>query len=188
MSEASKDFPFADTAAARMFSAGLHRLHREQRISQRKLAKQLGYRQSTVLSHMASGRVGIPIERASELARALELDERLFLLAVLRQRHPDTNWAPLTQGDWSDSGETTLVTRLESIAQRPLDQFTPGQLMVMREVAGAPDAERRWLTVHELELVERLRKIRPAMGTEGISDRELNCITACIRSHTMCIE
>ena len=82
-------FPFADTDAAIMFRSALERHVRRKKTSIRKLASELGYKQSTVLSHMASGRVPIPIERAIVFADHLDLARSQFLTAVMKQRHPD---------------------------------------------------------------------------------------------------
>ena len=50
-----------------MLRAALDRAQREQRLSIRKLGQRLGYKQATVLSHMATGRVLVPLERAADL-------------------------------------------------------------------------------------------------------------------------
>lgn len=82
-------YPHAESTAARMMAEAFTKLALKKGLSQRRLAAQLGYKSSVVLSHMALGRVPIPIDRASQLAQVLQLDEREFVLALLEQRHPN---------------------------------------------------------------------------------------------------
>ena len=86
------DYPLADTAAARMLSEGLARAKDENGLSVRQIGKLMNYKTAVVLSHMATGRVPIPIDRAMQMADLLKLDSKSFLLAVLRQRHPEVDW------------------------------------------------------------------------------------------------
>src|SRR3546814_6136051 len=92
MTEKRSDYPYEDTRATQMLASAFKKAWDEKRLGQRKLAKQLGYRSSVVLSHMASGRVPIPIERVDDYAQLLEMDEGEFLLAVLEQSYPHLNF------------------------------------------------------------------------------------------------
>src|SRR3546814_5165656 len=74
MTEKRSDYPYEETRATQMLATALKRAWNEKRLSQRTLAKQLGYRSSVVLSHMASGRVPIPIERVDDYAQLLDID------------------------------------------------------------------------------------------------------------------
>lgn len=81
-------YPHSETLATQMMADAFRKLELNNGPSQRQMAARLGYKTSVVLSHMALGRVPVPIDRASQLAHALGMDEREFLLAVLEQRHP----------------------------------------------------------------------------------------------------
>jgi len=171
------DYPLADTKAARMLADGLARAKHERGLSIRQIGKQMGYKTSVVLSHMASGRVPIPIDRSEEIADIIGLDKRAFLLAVLRQRHPDVSWQLLT-GQSSSKKIEYIQYELESALGRPLSELTAEQRAVMREVAAEHAPARRWLSVHELHAVEVLRRLYPNMGTEGVPGSDLGTIAA----------
>lgn len=160
------DFPFAGSRAARLLLSGLEQTATRRRVSRRTLAAELGYKQSVLLSHWASGRVPIPVERASELAHALCIDERLMLLAVLEQRHPSVDWEILED---QHTPAYEFVRDLQTIAGGPIEELGPGQLRVMREAAADQRAERRWLSVHELPVVEYIRRARPIVREAGLS-------------------
>lgn len=170
-------FQFADSAAARMLSEGLTRANEEQGLSIRQLGKQLGYKQAVVLSHMASGRVPIPIDRAEDFADALRLDKRAFLQAVIKQRHPTVSWDILASAGGS-SVTDDLTHELEVIIGTSLKSLTKEQRGVMREVAADSSPRRRWLSVHELPVVEMLRKAVPAFQAEGLDRAEMAGIEA----------
>ena len=162
------DADYRDTDAARMLARGIRRVAQEDGLSQRELAKRLGYKQSTILSHMALGRVPIPVDRAIDLADHLHLDHKSFVFAVLHQRFPDVPWKDWLQGTENDDRPSDAVQAIELIAQCPIDELSPGQMSVMREVAADPHAERRWLTVHEVEAIELLRRSIPDLSTRGL--------------------
>ncbi|RYY28379.1 MAG: XRE family transcriptional regulator [Sphingomonadales bacterium] len=166
MGDVKGDFPYLDTQAARMLASGIQRASVRDGISLRQLGKRLGYKQAVVLSHMASGRVPIPIDRAQDLATTLEVDPKMFLAAVLDQRHPDVDWALIT--GMHDTAGSTFHLAADLTGGRAVDELTPGQRAVMREVAADPQASRRWLSVHEVEAVEMLRELRPTMVREGL--------------------
>ncbi len=163
------DYPHADSRAAKMLADGLRMMNQEG-ISTRELAKRLNYKQSVVLSHMALGRVPIPIDRVHDFARLFRRDPMPFLIAVLEQRHPTIDWASLMTGGAGDGPDAAeLVSSLELIARRPVREFGDDQVRVMREVAAEPHAGRRWLSVHEVAAIELLRELRPTMASTGLS-------------------
>lgn len=165
------DYPFADTMAQRLLAQGLQLVMARKGVSLRQLGKELGYKQAVVLSHMASGRVPIPIDRAVLLAEALEIDPRVFLAAVVQQRHPEVDWSLMKDG--SEEGATfTLATELTG--GRSLEELTPGQRRVIREAAADGMAQSRWLTPHEVATVDLLRELRPGIAEHGLGkgDRE----------------
>ena len=72
-----------DSDAVRMLSAALAIASRERGLSLRKAGALLNYRQPVVLSHMATGRAPIPIDKAEEIADVLGMDPAEFLKAVV---------------------------------------------------------------------------------------------------------
>ena len=171
------EYPLADSTAARMLSEGLARAKAEQGSSIRQIGKQMGYKTAVVLSHMALGRVPIPIDRAEELADTLKIDKASFLQAVVKQRHPHVSWGLL-----SDRGRTSesdgLAHELETVLGCRLRDLSKEQRSVMREVAAEPRPRRRWLSVHELHAVEVLRETIPSMTTDGVPSSDLTAIQA----------
>ncbi len=149
-----------------MLARGLKSVSERHGLSQRQIAKRLGHKQPVMLSHWSTGRVPIPIERVAELASALELDERSFLLAVLNQRHPTVDWEGLED---RHTPAYDFVRQLQDLAEAPIEDFDPGQLKVMREAAADPKAARRWLSVHEVAVVELIRQMRPSWSEMGLS-------------------
>jgi hypothetical protein len=132
-------------------------------LSVRQLGKRLRYRQAVVLSHMANGRVPIPLDRALDIAREVGLPAKEFLLAVLEQRHSQVDWSLITApGDH-------FIEELESLAGKPLSAVNAEQRHVMREVVCDPRPARRWLSLAELPAIEVLRERRPHVRTEGLN-------------------
>ena len=172
----SDDHPYATTPAARLLSAALRRKADEERVSVRTIGKALGYKHAVVLSHMANGRVPIPVDRAPEIARAIGLPEREFLLAVLCQRHKDVDWSLIT------SGSDEFADELEAIGGIPLSTFSAEHRRVMREVVADPRPQRRWLTLAELPLVEAIRDAAPRLRSEGVPRRLIDKLATTLRA------
>jgi hypothetical protein len=168
---------YKDSAAARLLSAGLAKAASERGLSQRALAKQMGYKQSVVLSHMALGRVPIPLERAAQFADLLLIDKREFITAVLAQRLPEIDWSELISSRPASTETSDLASSLEAIAQGELDALSFGQKVVIREAATDRYAEERWLSVHEVPAMALLRSLRPNMASEGLSLEDREAIT-----------
>lgn len=168
-------YQWADTAAAKMLAAGLERARDQHGLSIRQLAKDLGYKQAVVLSHMATGRTPIPLERAEQIAAALEMDPAKFLRAVLDQRHPEVTWGLITGGATAIRADN-LATQLEIILNAPMSDLNADQRRVMREVAAERSPGRRWLSVHELPIVEAIRCQLSANCDGGLSDEEVDVI------------
>ena len=163
------DFPYASTPAAQMLSEGLRTASAERGLSLRQIGKNLNYSQAVVLSHMANGRVPIPLDRAVDIAREVGLPAKRFLEAVLRQRHPQVEWGLLTTaGD-------EFALELEKLAGKPLSALSAQHRRILREAVRDPKPESRWLTISELPAIDLIRRLFPNVGTEGISssDREL---------------
>ncbi|MBX7488720.1 hypothetical protein K3177_09350 [Qipengyuania sp. GH25] len=173
------DYPLAETLAARMLSEALARAKDEDGLSVRQIGKLMNYKTAVVLSHMATGRVPIPIDRAPELAEILKLDRDRFLSAVLQQRHPDIDWGRLFKRT-TFSGEDGLAMELEAVLGSKLKDLTQEQRAVMREVAGERSPRRRWLSVHELGMVTMLRERFPEMTTDGLDQADMVKIMSAI--------
>lgn len=165
-------FPYRDTTAALALSDGLRRLSKDKGTSLRQLARDLGLKQAVVLSHMANGRMPIPLDRAEQLADALNLEKPNFLLSVLEQRHSATNW----RQELTSPANDEVVVELEAIAGHPLNRLSGEQISVLREVAAEPRPRRRWLTIHEVTAVEHLRSLRPMFHVDGLSGTELRAL------------
>lgn len=181
MNEPDADSAYRDSAAARLLAEGLANAASERGLSQRSIAKQLGYKQSVVLSHMALGRVPIPIERAVQFAEVLMLDERTFLMAVLNQRFPKVDWTLLSPLSVSRATDN-LVQSLEAILDGPLDLLSDEQVHVMREVASDKNASNRWLSVHEVPAVSLLRSLRPRIWSDGLSSADRDAVRRALGS------
>ena len=87
------DYPMANSQATRMLAEALDAAKETNGWSQLTIAKMLNYKTSVMLSHMALGRVAIPIDRSLEMAQLLGMERSKFLLAVLEQRHPGIDFA-----------------------------------------------------------------------------------------------
>lgn len=174
------EYPFAHTEACKMLAKALEQAEKDKGWSQRQVAKMLNYKASVVISHMAAGRVPIPVDRANDIARLLRMDYGDFLLAVLEQRHPDIDFKTvlkkLPKGTPKPSTGSMFADELERIAGVPLDELPIPTLNVMREVISDRKPERRWLAMNEVPLVEHLRNRRP----EGITPGEMKKLTDCI--------
>ena len=168
-------FQWADTLAAKMLLSGLERARSHMGLSARQLAKSLGYKQAVVLSHMATGRAPIPIDRAEQIAAALEIDAGKFLRAVLDQRHPEVSWE-LVSADAGAAATDNLATQLEIILNAPLSDLTSEQRRVLREVAADRSPGRRWLSVHELPLIETMRSHGGPEPDGTLSSEEIDAI------------
>lgn len=163
------DPKLADSEAARMLSAALSKASSEHGLSLRKIAPLVGYKQAVVLSHMATGRIPIPFEKAEKIAEVLGMDARDFLRAILKQRHPEVSWSLIT-GFEVDLSDDFLGGLAEGLNGQPLS-LNQEQLAVMREVAADPHPRRRWLSHEEATAIEALRATKPQSEVLGRSVR-----------------
>jgi hypothetical protein len=137
--------------------------------SQRDIARELDYKSSVVVSHMASGRVAIPAERARDIARLLDLDPNAFLIAVLEQRFPREDFNALFGVSYS-SDET--VRKLEAVAGCSLNDLPADTRALLEEVVAARNPRRRWLALPEIATMELVRRLRPESSKAGLSDED----------------
>lgn len=168
---------YRGTRAQMMLDEGLRRAQAAGR-SQRVVAKELGYKTSVVLSHMGSGRVPIPVDRAREIAVNLSLDGDAFVLAVLEQRYPEIDFRALFNVSYSSN---RTVAKLESIAGCSLDTLPNEALSVLEEVVAARNPRRRWLAPAELAAIDLIRSLRPDSPYGGLSDDDRQAIEKALR-------
>lgn len=173
----SGDYPLQGTRAQVMLETAMKAAQAAGR-SQRDVAAGLGYKSSVVLSHMTVGRVPIPIDRAKDIAKALDLDPNSFLLAVLEQRFPGVDFKTLFNVSYSSD---RTVRRLESIAGCSLDELPADTRAVMEEVVAARNPRRRWLAPVELPTMELVRDLRPDSAFSGLTDADRSSIEKALR-------
>lgn len=166
---------FTGTDAAIMLAEGLRIAAQERRLSLREIGRRLAYRQPVVLSHMASGRVPIPIDRATEIAEQVGIAPNIFLAAVLRQQHPNVDWAMISEQC------DPFVAILQKAADKPLHSLSDGHHRVLREVVEDRQPEERWLAIPEIAAVKFLRELFPHIPAEGLSFEDCQKLSACVR-------
>lgn len=168
-------FPFADTEAAILFRTLLDQYVHRNNSSLRRLAAELGYKQSTVLSHMASGRVPIPIDRAAEFADHLNIPRATFLSAVLKQRHPD-----VLEAVAANVGGPNQQHYLSDSLRIQNSKMTKSQQRIVQEVLRDYCPEERWLTPAEVPLISFLRNTIPEIFEQELSAAQRHALTEAI--------
>lgn len=166
---------FTGTDAALMLAEGLRIAAQERQLSLREIGRRLAYRQPVVLSHMASGRVPIPIDRATEIADQVGIAPNMFLAAVLRQQHPNVDWGMISEQ--SDP----FVAILQKVAGKPLHSLSDGHHLVLLEAVKDSQPEERWLAIPEIAAVKFLRELFPHLTTEGLSFEDCQKLHTCVR-------
>lgn len=165
---------FAGTEAAIMLADGLRRAAQERRLSLREIGRRLSYRQPVVLSHMASGRVPVPIDRATEIAEQVGISPTKFLEAALRQQHPNVEWALISaQAD-------PFVATLQKAADKPLQSLSISHRRVLLEAVADSKPEERWLTIPEIAAVKFLRELFPHLTVAGLSIEDCRQLRASV--------
>ncbi|WP_010544436.1 helix-turn-helix domain-containing protein [Sphingomonas elodea] len=155
----TEDFPWGNTIAAKMMRDALAD---RPDVSQRELARQMGYKSSVVISHMASGRAPIPPDRAREVAEILGIAPSAFVAAVFRQRFPDVDFEAVFGGP-ADRTNDSFAHELASVAGCTLDLLPAETKSLLREVVADRMPKRRWLSLAELAAVESLRSAIPGL-------------------------
>ncbi len=159
---------YTGTAAAQMLAEGLRIAAQEHRLSLREIGRRLGYRQPVVLSHMASGRVPIPIDRATDIAEQVGITPDEFLEAVLRQHHPNVEWALIT----AEAGQFVF--------DKPLQSLSADHRRILQEVVRDSQPEERWLSIPEIAAVKFLRELFPHLSTAGLSVEDCQILRASV--------
>ncbi len=151
-------YPYAGSRAAKMLSDRLATAAAERWMSTRKLAKLLEIKQPSVISHLANGRLPIPVERAVPLALALQMDAAAFLAAVMEQRFPSVDLGLLAaRSDTRPQGpELDWLHQLSGIRA---EQLTSEQARVIGEAARDLRPSERWIEPAEVPYVRRLREL-----------------------------
>jgi hypothetical protein len=170
MAEFDNPYPFRGTPAADMLSRALSKYSDQPGKSIRKLGALLGYKQAAILSHMATGRVPIPLDRAAELAQALEMPEGRFVSEVLKQRHPEA-YAALVRKPPEERHLLVVDTDVDALG------LSPVQARIIREVGRDMRPQERWMSIPELEVMELIRAACPHVSVEGLTRDELNAIS-----------
>jgi len=172
----SPKLPYAGTRAAAMLKEALARYTSQHKGGLRALAGVIGMNQATVLSHMATGRIGIPLDRVQQFAEVLDLNVEAFSLAVIEQREPamlsllQSVYRVETEG--TDSAERAGLIR----EIRAAKVLSPRQISLIRDIVRDPELSTRVVTGRESELIWKIREARP-MGPE---DGEWDKLTALI--------
>ncbi|MDO6415934.1 hypothetical protein Q4F19_16205 [Sphingomonas sp. BIUV-7] len=169
------DFPYRHTEAVRLLAEGLERA-KARGVSLRAVAKEMRYAEPVSISHMATGRSAVPIDRAHEIASVLKLDADLFMVAALEQRLPEFDWAAIRL---LMTAERELAV-FRVVTGRALSDMTDEQLAIISNVANADDPERRWIKPLEVPLVEAVRKADPSSSSLGLDSNTLSAIAAVV--------
>lgn len=153
-------YPFAASQAAQMLDEAIRKHTAEKSGGLRALARVLGINQAAVLSHMATGRIGIPPERVTQFATVLGMDAVEFGMAVIDQRFPSlskTLWQALHDGRLVS--DERLRRALEVID--PAEQRFAERVAVIAEAARDTNPSERWLKLEELPMMREIRARRP---------------------------
>jgi transcriptional regulator with XRE-family HTH domain len=177
---AGSDYPLAATEATQLLADALAKTQQQTGKTQRELSQELGYKSSVVLSHMASGRVPIPLDKTMSIAQVLNLDHSRFLLATLKQRFPDVPFESLLGIKLQPTSE--LERELVAIAGAGLDDLDDTTKAVMREVVAAARPESRWLSTSEIPVVASIRAFYPAVLRRGLTATEQKSLLTALSS------
>ena len=145
----------------------------------RALAAGLGIKQATFLSHIATGRLAIPFERAEALASTLGLDASDFCLAVLRQRHPSVYQT------LDEALDLQAIDALSDQARKAIPLLaeakavTEDHVAVIGEVLSSSQPRDRWVTQNEARIINLLRQAFP----HGAPDSEMRQILDFIEAY-----
>lgn len=182
MSTSEPDHPYAASRAARMLDQAITAMSDNKLGSLRQIGGRLGYKSAVILSHMRSGRLAIPIDRAIDIAKATEMDAGAFLLAVLEQRHPDIDFLKMLTGRDAQQDrsmqplETALATNLAEALDQPVTSLSSEHIGVIREVVAEPHPRKRWVGVNESGVIEFVRRELPEVARDGLSAAQRDAV------------
>lgn len=173
----SASLPYAGTRAAEMLREALVRYTSQHRGGLRALAATFDMKQATVLSHMATGRIGIPLDRVEQFAEVLEMNVEEFSLAVIEQREP-AMLGLLSRlyghvGNRAQSGElASLIDEMRSTVD-----LSSRQMEDIRDILRHRGTPARLVTGRASELISAIRSAQP----NGLDDREWERLIARVK-------
>ena len=171
-------YPYARSKAAAALSKALQDRSDNDGLSLRTIAGRLGYKSAVVVSHMRTGRLPIPVDRAIDIAAAVGLDPGDFLGLVLEQRYPEIDLSlRRSSGAGTEargvSHSQALLDELFNLSGKTLDEMSTEHLGVIREVVADLHPRRRWLTIAEANMISALRAARPHLMQDGLTPNQL---------------
>lgn len=171
--------PFADTPAAGMLDQAIKRYTAANPGGLRALAARIGIKQATVLSHMANGRIGIPLDRATQFADILGMDATTFSLAVLQQKDPEIYNLLSTEARKKAAPTTTPFITPEALKDGiTISAF---KMRLIAEILSTPDDKIRHATGNEAELLNLIRSMCPM----GLDEKDWSLVRESVR---LCLE
>ena len=175
----AESHPFATTRAAMMLSDAISRYTSARSGGLRGLAATLGFKQATVLSQLAKGRIAIPLDRAPALAAELELDEAVFCLAVVEQRAPDLYSVLNDALDLDRLSTLSPAGRQIVKALTASKTITDEQVRVVTDVLHSSQPGERWLPAMETGFYRVIRDHFP----DGVPYNEIEPLAEAIEAH-----
>lgn len=73
-----------------------------------------------------------------------------------------------------------LLSGLDTSLPPGLNNATPSQMRIIREVLRDDHASERWLSPHEVFFVSEIRKLRPDIIADGLSSDDLQQVRAAL--------
>ncbi|GAC1586689.1 MAG: hypothetical protein NVS3B5_20640 [Sphingomicrobium sp.] len=175
----AKPHPYGDTRAAKLLRIAISRFTEGQPGGLRALAARLDIKQATVLSHMANGRMAIPLDRANQLAHVLDINPTEFSLAVLEQRAPDVYDQLNSVYPFEIPAAAEPVTAALAREIASASPLTDQQISLIKQLLRRKDPEIRWVVGAEAALVDLIRTRRPG----GVVDHELKELLALVTNY-----
>lgn len=180
-------YPYKNTRAAIVLSRAIDA--KSPGTSLREMAGLLGYRSAVVLSHMRTGRLPIPVDRARDIAEMVGLNEQEFLMAVLEQRYPRIDFTSALDTrkrarEAETKCDTGLAAELATLSGRSLDDLEPECVGVLREVVSDRHPRRRWLSVAEAGLIDVVRTARPDLARDGLTAGQAAALAKALNTMT----
>lgn len=172
----TEDYPYADSQATQMLATAIERYTAVRPGGLRALAATLGLKQAVVLSHMANGRMAIPLERAEGLASVLDLPPIEFAAAVLHQRAPGVAAMLGLDRELQRRQRLDGIRRAILEAVERADNVSEQHVGVIREILRHAAETARYVAGDEGRVVDAIRRSFP----EGIDDNHLAQIIECI--------
>lgn len=160
----AESHPYANTRAARLLAQGLKEYTAKHSGGLRALASNLEIKQATVLSHMANGRIGIPLERAAELASRLGMDTAHFCMAVLEQRAPSVY--EVIDDELKSREGSDLSGKLRELLNRAAsrDQLTDEHIEIIGEALATKQPTTKWIRPWEEGIIRAVRERFPDLS------------------------